>query len=135
MTMALLLSLVIGAAVIAVALGFLLIGGQDKTQQITRRLEGSALVEEAFEKSASAQLMRDEELSTLPWLNRTLASWSRIDYVRTLLSQAGVETKPGQIILTSAVVFLGAYVVAHFIFGGVMFPLLLGIASGCDPIG
>ncbi len=133
--MALTLSLVIGLAIIIAGAGFLLIAGQDKTQQITRRLEGSALVEESFEKSASAQLMRDEELSSLPWLNRKLASWSRIDYVRNLLMQAGVETKPGQIILTTAVVFLAAYVICHLFLGGIGFPILIGLAAGCVPIG
>jgi tight adherence protein B len=133
--MAILLSVVICAAIIAGMLGFVLVGARDNTQQIAGRLARSAPVEESFEKAASAQLMRDEELSTLPWLNRSLAGWSRIDYVRTLLMQAGVETKPGQIILTTAVLFLGTYVLGHLFFGGFFLPLLYAIILSCIPIG
>jgi tight adherence protein B len=135
MTMALLLSIVIGIAIVAAALGFLLIGNKDKAQQIARRLESSAPVEGTFEKAASEQLVRDEELSTLPWLDRTLASWSRIDHVRTLLSQAGMETKPGQILLTSAVVGIGTYLIVRLIFGSVLLGIACGAVAGFVPIG
>jgi tight adherence protein B len=133
--MALLLSLIIGVAIITVVFGFVLIGSTDKGTQIARRLEGSAPAQETFEKSASAQLIRDEGLSTLPWLDRALSNWSRIGYVRTLLSQAGMDTKPGQIILTTAVVALGTYLIAHLFLGSVMMPVIYALAAGSIPIG
>ncbi len=133
--MALLLSLVIGAAIIIVVFGFVLIGSTDKGTQIARRLEGSAPVQESFERSASAQLMRDEGLSTLPWLDRVLSNWSRITYVRNLLSQAGMETKPGQILLTTAVIVLGTYLVLHLLFGAILSALFFALALGAIPIG
>jgi tight adherence protein B len=132
--MALLISIIIGVAIIAAALGFLLIGGSDKAQQIARRLEGSAQAQESFEAAASSQLMRDDGLSTLPWLNRALGNWSRIGYVRALLSQAGMETKPGQIILMTGVLTLGTYVVSHLFLGGVAMPILYAIGVGSIPI-
>src|ERR1700730_9623860 len=135
MTMALLLSFIIGIAIIAMVMGFVLLGSQDKAQQIARRLEGSAPVPESYEAAASAELMRDEGLSTLPWLNRALGNWSRIEYVRTLLAQAGMETKPGQILLTTGVVVLATYLVAHLFLGDLLFPVLYALALGCVPIG
>jgi tight adherence protein B len=132
--MALLISIIIGVAIIAVVLGFMLIGNTDKAQQIAHRLADSAPEKESFEKAASTQLMRDEGLSTLPWLNRALGNWSRIGYVRALLSQAGMETKPGQILLTTAVLILGTYVVVHLFFGGTVMPILYAIAAGAIPI-
>jgi tight adherence protein B len=132
--MALLISIIIGVAIIAGALGFMLIGNQDKAQQIARRLEGSAPARESYEAAASSQLMRDEGLSTLPWLNRALGNWSRIGYVRALLSQAGMETKPGQILLTTGVLTLGTYVVAHLLSGGIAMPILYAIVAGSVPI-
>jgi len=133
--MAIILSIVIGVAIIAVVLGFLLIGSQDKSQQIARRLAGSVPVQESFEASASAQLIRDEGLSTLPWLNRVLASWSRIDYVRNLLAQAGMDTKPGQILLMTGVVALGSYLVIHLFFGIFFWSIMAAIGLGSIPIG
>jgi tight adherence protein B len=133
--MAIFASIVICAAVIAGILGFVLIGSQDKSQQIVRRLAGSVPIQESIEASASAQLIRDEGLSTLPWLNRMLASWSRIDYVRSLLAQAGMDTKPGQILLMTGVVFLGSYMVIHLFFGGFLLPILGAFVFGSVPIG
>jgi tight adherence protein B len=135
MIMALLLSIVIGVAIIAMVMGFVLLGSQDKAQQMARRIEGRAPVHESYEAAASAQLMRDEGLSTLPWLNRALGNWSRIGYVRTLLSQAGMETKPGQILLTTGVVVLGTYLIAHLFLAEALFPILYAIVLGCVPIG
>jgi tight adherence protein B len=129
------LSVIIAVAIIAMVMGFVLLGGRDKAQQIARRLEGNAPVQESYEAAASAQLMRDEGLSTLPWLNRVLGNWSRIGYVRTLLSQAGMETKPGQILLTTGVVILGTYLVAHLFFSSALFPVVYAIVAGCVPIG
>jgi tight adherence protein B len=133
--MAIFASIIICGAVIAGILGFVLIGNQDKSQQIVRRLAGSVPIEESIEASASAQLIRDEGLSTLPWLNRMLASWSRIDYVRNLLAQAGMDTKPGQIVLRTGVIFLGSYMIIHLFFGGFLLSLLGAIGLGCIPIG
>jgi tight adherence protein B len=112
-----------------------LIGNQDKSQQIARRLAGNVPVQESFESSASAQLIRDEGLSTLPLLNRVLASWSRIDYVRNLLSQAGMDTKPGQILLMTGVVGLGSDHIIHLFFGGFLVSIVAALALGSIPIG
>lgn len=133
--MALIASIVICIAVIAVVMGFVLIGSPDRSQQIARRLAGSVPMQESIEASASAQLIRDEGLSTLPWLNRMLANWSRIDYARNLLAQAGVDTKPGQILLMTAVVTLGSYMVIHMFFGGFLLSILAAVALGSIPIG
>lgn len=133
--MAIILSLVIGVAIIAIVLGFSLIGSQDRSQQIARRLAVSVPVQESLEASASAQLIRDEGLSTLPWLNRVLASWSRIDYVRNLLMQAGMDTKPGQILLMTGVAALGSYLVVHMFFDTAIWPILAAVGFGSIPIG
>jgi len=133
--MAIFASIVIVIAIFAVVLGFALIGGQDKSQQIVRRLAGSAPVEESIEASASAALIRDDGLSTLPWLNRVLARWSRINYVRNLLAQAGVDTKPGQILLMTGVAALGSYLVIYLFFGGFLLAIAGAVALGSIPIG
>jgi tight adherence protein B len=135
MTMALLLSIVIGAAIVIVVLSFMVIGHRDTAKQIERRLQTNAPAQGSFERAASAQLIRDEGLSTLPWLDRTLASWSRIDYVRRLLSEAGMETKPGQILLKTGVLGLAAYLILHIIFDNAFVSLICAMAFASIPIG
>jgi tight adherence protein B len=132
--MALLISIIIGIAAITAALGFLLFGSQDKAQQIARRLEGRTPAHASYVAAASSQLLRDEGLSTLPWLNRALGNWSRIGYVRALLSQAGMETKPGLILLSTGVLTLGTYVVSHLFSAGIGMPILYSILVGSVPI-
>jgi tight adherence protein B len=133
--MAIFASIVICAAVVAGILGFVLIGNQDKSQQVVRRLAGSVPIQDSIEASASAQLIRDEGLSTLPWLNRMLASWSRIDYVRNLLAQAGMDTKPGQILLMTGVAGLGSYLIIYMFFGSFLLAIVGAVAFGSVPIG
>lgn len=132
--MALLISIIIGVAVIAAGFVFVLMGSRDNAQQISRRLANTTPAKEAFEASASAELLRDEGLSALPWLNQALANWSRIGYVRAVLSQAGMDTKPGQILLTTAVIALGTYVLAHLFFGGLVTPIVCAIGLGSVPV-
>jgi tight adherence protein B len=133
--MALLISIITCVAIVAAVSGIMLLGSPASTRQIARRLEGSTPSQESYEVSASAQLLRDEGLSTLPWLDRALAKWSQIGYVRALLSQAGMETKPGQILLMTAVIALGTYVFVHLFFGGVVSAILYAIGLGSAPIG
>lgn len=129
-----LIPIIIVIAITAAVLGAMLVGSPDKARQMARRLEGSAPVEESYEAAASSQLIRDEGLSTLPWLNRVLGNWSRIGHVRALLSQAGMETKPGQIVLSAAVLALGTYVVAHLFSGGIVMPIIYAIIVGSTPV-
>ncbi len=133
--MVLFTSIVVVVAIVIGALGFLLIGRRDAARQIERRLQANAPMQESIEKSASAQLIRDEGLSTLPWLDRSLASWSRIDHVRKLISQAGMDTKPGLIVLMTGVAGLGSYLVLHLFMQNIILPLIGGIAFGSIPIG
>jgi tight adherence protein B len=131
----LLIPIIIVFAILAVGLGFTVLGGgQDKARQMARRLEGSAPTEDSYESPASIELMRDDNLSTLPWLDRALGNWSRIGYVRALLAQAGMETKPGQILLTTGVLTLGTYILSHLFLSNEGMPILWAIAVGSIPI-
>lgn len=131
----LLIPLIIVFAILAVGLGFTLLGGQDKARQMARRLEGSAPTEEgSYESAASIQLMRDDNLSSLPWLDRALGNWSRIGYVRALLAQAGMETKPGQILLMTGVLTLGTYILSHLFLTTEVTPVFWALVVGSIPI-
>ena len=133
--MALLISIIIVVAIVAVVLGIQLTGTSEKSEQIVRRLKQSMPIKESLEAHASAELLRDEGLSTLPWLDRALANWSKITYVRSLLMQAGVSTKPGQIILSTLVFALGTFVVAHLFTSNPVLPIIYALLVGAIPIG
>lgn len=133
--MALLLALIIGVAIVAIVLGLFLLGGNDKADQIARRLEGISPAPIVHDDATpDAQLMRDDELSTVPWLNRALANWSRIGYVRTTIAQAGLDTKPGQILLMTGVFAVGTFLVARFFLGNAAFAVLFAVPAGALPV-
>jgi tight adherence protein B len=134
--MALALSVMVGVAITAVVFGFIWIGSPDRTQRIARRLEGSApTVHESYEASPGAPLIRDEGFSSLPWLDRALGNWSKIGAVRSLLFQAGIQTKPGQILLTCAVSALAAYLFAYSFFARALVAVAIGVFFALVPIG
>ncbi|HWX38577.1 MAG TPA: type II secretion system F family protein [Candidatus Sulfotelmatobacter sp.] len=132
--MALALSLIVGIAITIAVFGFIWIGSPDSGQRIARRLEESTPPRETYERSSSASLIRDEELSALPWLDRALGGWSKIDALRMLLSQAGIETKPGQILLTTGVVAMLAYLIAYSFFGRAWMGGVSALVIGSVPI-
>ena len=133
--MALLLALIIVIAVVVAVFFFILIGKPDPARQIARRLEGSAPEQQSYEVSASDQLMRDEQMSAVPALNRALAKWSKADSLQNMITQAGMDTKPGQVILMTAVLALGTYLVMHLFLNSVLISALCGIVAGAVPLG
>lgn len=133
--MALFLALFIAVVIVAIVFGLVWLGADDKAEQIARRLEGISPAPITHDDTtAEAQLVRDEELSTVPWLNRALANWSRIGYVRTTIAQAGMDTKPGQILLMTCVCFAGTFFVARLFQFNPAFALLFAILVGALPI-
>ena len=132
--MALFLAIFIAIAIVVGVIAFVLIGKPDPTRQIARRLEGSAPEQQSYEVSASDQLMRDEQMSTVPALNRALAKWSKADSLQTMITQAGMDTKPGQVILMTAVLALGTYLVLHLFLNNVLISAVCGLVAGAVPI-
>ena len=132
--MALALSLMVGIAITVAVFGFFWIASPDSGQRIARRLEESTPAREAYEASSSHVLIRDEELSTLPWLDRALGNWSKIGTLTTLLSQAGISTKPGQILLTTGVLAAAAYLILYSFLGIAWMGAVAALVVGSIPI-
>jgi len=132
--MPLALSIMVGIAMAVAVFGFVLAGSPDNAERIVRRLEKSVPAREAYTPSHSTQLIRDEGLSALPWLDRALGSWSKIDDMQTLLSQAGIERRPGQILLSTAVIAMVGYLIGYSFFGRVWLGLVAAVVIGSIPI-
>lgn len=134
MTMALALSVMVGIAISVAVFGFIWIGSPDRAQQIARRLEESTPPRRSIEASAGAPLIRDEGFSALPWLDRALGNWSKIGDLQMLLAQAGIETKPGKILLTAGVVAMVSYLIVYSFFGNVLMAAGAAVVIGSIPI-
>lgn len=107
--------LTFGIVVLVLFLVFGLMGGGRKNV-IPRRLEA---IERGVGRSGSGgpqlKLLRDEVMSSVPRLNRLLLRVSWAGRLRKYTAQAGVNMLPGRLILLTAILGLGTYILLpHF---------------------
>ena len=50
-------------------------------------------------------LRKDEQLSSIPWLNKKLLKFELAPYLRKMLSQAALDWSPGRLLLMTAAGF------------------------------
>lgn len=118
---------------IVLVLAFALLG-RGRKNVIGRRLE--AIERGVARPSGSPQLklLRDEVLSTLPALNRLLLRASWAGRLRGFIAQAGVEILPGKLILWSAVLGLGLYIVVPYFYPSPIIALVAGAIGLVAPM-
>ena len=83
-------------------------GGQEL---IRRRLDAVQRTERRGNLGLGAQLVRDEMWSGLPALNRLVLRWSWPTRFKDFVMQAGMQTRPGKIVLTCVVLAVLAFVI------------------------
>jgi tight adherence protein B len=122
--------------VLTLTLGLLWVYVQpDRAQDIVRRRVEAVRVEHRSGEAASKALLRDESLSSVPTMNRLLLHWAWPAQLRELLEQAGLNIKPGKLILICSVAALFTYlIVMHFV-PSLLLALFAGCAVGLSPIG
>jgi tight adherence protein B len=115
--MAILISMLTFLVVVAAFLLVWISTAMEGNQELIRkRLSAVRKAERRGEVSLDLNLVRDEMLSSMPWLHRLLLQWSWSTRLQEFLLQAGMKTKPGKILLVSGVLALGSFLVArHFI--------------------
>src|ERR1700751_4859039 len=84
------------------------LGIESQQQKIVqRRLEAIDRGMRRGTDSAHLKLVREELLSSVPALNRLLAQWSWAEKLRDFVRQAGLNEKPGRLLLLGGVLALG----------------------------
>lgn len=114
--MAFLIALLTFLIVTIVFAGFWLFFGTTTSQELVRnRLEAVRKAEKGGDVSLDLDLVRDEMLSSVPALNRIMMRLAWSNRLQDLITQAGIETKPGTLLLVSGVTGLGSYVIVETI--------------------
>jgi tight adherence protein B len=132
--MALLLSiLTFLVAVSIIVLVWMFVGTDTKQEVVRRRMESVRKAERRGEVSLSLKLVRDEMLSSVPALHRLLLPWSWSSRLRDFVLQAGMKTKPAKILLLSAVIAMGSYLITGFYYPRFPVPTLVGSIAGFVP--
>ncbi len=79
--------------------------GQEKPSDIVRgRLESIQKGATSALNAVKTDLVRDELLSTIPAVNKMLRRWTWAGHLKRLIAQAGMDVKPGKLLLVCGVV-------------------------------
>jgi tight adherence protein B len=118
------LTFVIVMAVLGAVL--VLVGGGRQQEIIRRRLDSIEKAQKRGSATLELELVRDELLSDVPAIHQMLLRFSWAGRMRAYISQSGMKIKPGKLFLLTAIVTVGAGVVAHYAYHN---PILTGVAA------
>jgi tight adherence protein B len=104
-----------------------------RQEQIQRRMDAVHRAERRGPIDLGVQLVRDETLSSVPALNQLMMRWSWPLRFRDFLTQAGIKTRPGKILLTSGVLTLGAFLVTKAFYSSPA-PIAGAVIAGMIPL-
>ncbi len=94
---------------------------------IRGRLESIEKGATAAKGSLNLDLIRDELLSSIPSVNKVLVRWTWPTRLQNLIAQAGMQLKPGKLLLISAIVGLVGTEVTELIYGNVFLSVCVGV--------
>ena len=127
--MGVLIAILTFLVVVIVFLGIWIFASTEGTQeQVRKRMSAVHKAEKRGEAGVGLKLVRDEMMSSVPWMNQLMMKWSWSTRLQDYLTQAGMTVKPAKLLLTSGVLGFGAYLIAnyfllHFFFA---FPIAVG---------
>jgi tight adherence protein B len=116
--------------IVGVAAMVLYLGKENQQQKIVqRRLDAIEKGMRRGSESLELKLVRDELMSSVPALNRLLLQWSWAAKLRDFVAQAGLDIKPGKLVLLSGVLELAGFLIARELSGNLVIALA-GAAFG-----
>jgi len=124
------------ALVVVILVGAFALGGArgGPGNVVRRRLESIEKGVRRGHDSVNLKLIREELLSDVPAVHRLLLHWSWAVRLRDYINQAGLDWKPGRLILVSALMALGGYLVVLRLYPNPIIPALAAVAAAVIPI-
>jgi tight adherence protein B len=114
---------------------WMLTGSDTKQEVVRRRMDAVRKAERRGDVSQGLQLARDEMLSSVPVVHRLMLHWSWSVRLQEHISQAGLNMKAGKVVLMSACLGLGTYLIVGAFYPQFPIALILGIGVTCVPFG
>ncbi len=84
--------------------------------------------------SPQLKLVRDDTFSSLPALNRLLLRATWAGRLHSFIAQAGLNILPGKLLLGSAVLGLGLYILVPYVYPNLIVAFLLGAIGAVAPM-
>jgi tight adherence protein B len=110
------------------------IGAEKHSDIIRGRLESIEKGSSVNKNPLAVDLIRDEHFSTIPTINKILVNWSWATRLQKLISQAGMQMKPGMLLLICAVVGLVGFEAMQLYSGKFLLALLAGVLCFLLPL-
>ena len=122
-------------ALIAIPLIATAVGPAKKAKEVQSRL-ASALATEAPEQlDLVLSLRKNDQISSIPWLNQKLLHFELTPYFRRTLDQANLSWSAGRLLLMSLVCFAAGSYLVSLRFPGILPALGAGLLSSMCPFG
>jgi tight adherence protein B len=107
--------------------------GEGAQEQVRKRMSAVHKAEKRGEVNIGLKLVRDEMMSSVPWLHRLMLQWSWSTKLQDYLMQSGWAIKPAKLLLMSAVLGLGSYLVSSYFLPRFYFSLPIAAAAAALP--
>jgi len=121
--------------VVVLIVGVWVFASSDSSQEVIRkRMSAVHKAERRGQVSLNLKLVRDEMMSSVPALHRFLMQWAWPTRLQDFLLQAGMTMKPAKLVLMSAVLGLGSYLLAGLFYAPFYIALPIGIGVGLLPL-
>jgi tight adherence protein B len=133
--MGLLIAILTFLVVVVLFLGVWVFAGGDQAQeQVRKRMSAVHKAERrGGDVNVSLKLVRDEMMSSVPWVHRLMLQWSWSTKLQDYILQAGMTAKPAKILLLSAVLGLGGYLIAGYFLPHLVVSASIGIVAALIP--
>lgn len=105
-----------------------------RARQALVTLDSAIKAESRETREQILDLRKDEQLSSIPWLNRKLLSLELTPYLSRLLAQGAVNWSAGRLVTASAVCFAIPSYLIYARFNSFLISILVGLVSGSLPL-
>ena len=109
------------------------VGPSKKAKEVQNRLESALATEIPQEREMVVNLRKDEQLSSIPWLNKKLLQFELTPYLRKTLDQANLSWSAGRLLMMSVVFFAVPSWLVDLRFSAVLPALGVGLVTGFGP--
>jgi tight adherence protein B len=121
--------------VVVVILGvWVFASGERAQEQVRKRMSAVHKAERrGGDVNLGLKLVRDEMMSSVPWMHRLMLQWSWSSKLQDFVMQSGIAVKPAKLLLMSAVLGLGSYLLSSFLLPRFFYALPLAAVAAAVP--
>jgi tight adherence protein B len=110
-------------------------GPSKQAKEVQTRLQSALATEAPDPHDLVLNLRKDDQLSSIPWLNRKLLQFELTPYLRRTMDQANLSWSAGRLLVMSAACFAIPSYLVYLRFSMILPALGVGLAAGLAPFG